>query len=256
VTTKHLTEEDLVLLYYSEPGVPAEAPAHLRECAACREAADALSRTLNVCSEWTAPEPGPELGRSVWAQIAPQLQDRGGIRTPGFFTKPYRRLSFQWLSYRWLWAASALLALLFCTFYIGRVSRRAESPLTAGLSDAARQRILAISLADHLDRAEMLLTQISNAGDSEAADISSARYRAQDMVEEGRLMRQSLARQGESATLSLLDEVERFLMEVANAPDRASPAEIQSLRQRIDSGSLLFKVRIIESNLRTEGQKS
>ena len=69
-------------------------------------------------------------------------------------------------------------------------------------------------------------------------------------------MRQSLADQGESATLSLLDEVERFTLEVANAPERASPEEINALRQRIDSGSLLFKVRIIESNLRTEGQKS
>jgi hypothetical protein len=146
--------------------------------------------------------------------------------------------------------------LLLCTFYLGRVSKRTESPVMAGLSDAARQRILAISLADHLDRAEMLLTEISNASDSGAADISSVRYRAQDMVDEGRLMRQSLAKQGETATLALVDEVERFLLEVANSPEHANAAEVQSIRQRIDSGSLIFKVRIIESNLRTEGQKS
>ena len=206
----------------------------------CREAAESLARTLNTCSEWSVPEPAPDLGRSVWAQIAPQLQDRGKARRP--------------LPLRWL--VPVLAALLLCTFYLGRVSKHAESPLTAGLSDVARERILAITLADHLDRAEVLLTQISNASDAGEADLSSARSRAQDMVEEGRLMRQSLAAQGESATLSLLDEVERFMLEVANAPERASPAEIHSLRERIDSGSLLFKVRIIESNLRTEGQKS
>jgi hypothetical protein len=237
---KHLTEDDLVLLYYAEPGVHPDAPLHLRECAVCRDAAERLARTLDTCSEWSVPEPDPELGRSVWALLAPQLQDSGKTRHP----------------LRWLWLAPTLVTLLLGTFYMGRVSKRADSPLTAGLSNAARERILAITLADHLDRAEMLLTQISNASDSGAADLSSARSRAQDMVEEGRLMRQSLADQGESATLSLLDEVERFMLEVANAPERASPEEIHTLRQRIDSGSLLFKVRIIESNLRTEGQKS
>lgn len=243
---KHLTEEDLVLLYYREPGAPADAPAHLRECAECRSAAESLAQTLNVCSEWTVPEPGAELGRSVWAQIAPQLEDAAaGPNWPKPRPKPFR----------WLWAVPALIALLLCTFYLGRVTNRADSPVLAGLSDTARQRILAISLADHLDRAETLLTEISNAGDF--STLSSVRLRAQDMVEEGRLMRQSLAEQGgETATLALVDEVERFLVEVANSPERANAEEARSMRERIDSGSLIFKVRIIESNLRTEGLKS
>ena len=51
------------------------------------------------------------------------------------------------------------------------------------------------------------------------------------------------------------DEVERFLIEIANSPDSVSPGEVREIQQRIGSGSLLFKVRIIESNLRTQGQK-
>jgi hypothetical protein len=102
----------------------------------------------------------------------------------------------------------------------------------------------------------MLLTEISNARDTDAADFSPERTRAQDLVEEGRLMRQMLASRGESATLAFLDEVERFMLEVANSSDRIRPEEIQELQRRIGAGSLLFKVRIIESNLRTEGQKS
>ncbi len=81
------------------------------------------------------------------------------------------------------------------------------------------------------------------------------RVRAQDLVEEGRLMRQTLARQGVSPTLTFLDEVERVLLEVANAPDSVSPSEVRELQQRIGSGSLLFKVQVIEANLRTQGQK-
>jgi hypothetical protein len=54
----------------------------------------------------------------------------------------------------------------------------------------------------------------------------------------------------------LLDEVERFMLEVANSTEKLTPVEMRQLRERIGSGSLLFKVRIIESNLRNEGQKS
>jgi hypothetical protein len=156
-----------------------------------------------------------------------------------------------------------LLAVLLGAFLAGRVSKQSAPPLLmAGLSDQARQRILAISLADHLDRADLLLTEISNTTEDGGTELSSARYRAQDLVEEGRLLLQTLARNGDTAghqpnaTASLVDEVDRVILEVANAPERVPPGEVQALQRRIDSGSLLFKVRIIESNLRTEGLKS
>ena len=68
-------------------------------------------------------------------------------------------------------------------------------------------------------------------------------------------MKQSLALHGETATTGFLDDVDRFLIEAAHTPDRVGEKEIAELRQRIDSGSLLFKVRIVESNLRNEERK-
>jgi hypothetical protein len=56
--------------------------------------------------------------------------------------------------------------------------------------------------------------------------------------------------------LPVLDEVGRFVLEVANAPDRVGAVEIQRLQQRIDAESLLFKVRIIESNLRMQNSNT
>jgi hypothetical protein len=237
----HITEEDLVLLYYDEPGVPPDVRRHLRECATCTAAAEQLARELSVWSEWTVPETDPELGRSVWAAIAPRLEK----------PRPHR--------FRWLKLASAvavMATLLITAFVAGRASRHPHPSLTAGLSKQARERILAISLADHLDRAEMLLTEMSNATESDAAEVSDDRGRAQDLVEEGRIMRQTLAREGDTSTLALLDEVERFMLEVSNSQEKLTPVEMRQLRERIGSGSLLFKVRIIESNLRNEGQKS
>jgi hypothetical protein len=228
---KHLSEEDLVLIYYGEPGVQGGAQ-HLAECPQCKAAADSLAQTLDLCNEWPVPVPDAGFERRVWG----------------------RRLS-RWSMPRMWIGLTAAAALLIAVFLLGRQSSAPQPSIMAGLSNQARERILEISLADHLDRAEMLLTEISNAGDPGLMNFVAERGRAQDLVEEGRLMRQTLARQGDSPTLTFLDEVERFLIEVANTSDSVSPNELRELQQRIGSGSLLFKVKIIESNLRTRGQK-
>ncbi|MDP9169016.1 MAG: hypothetical protein M3N54_00245 [Acidobacteriota bacterium] len=231
----HLSEEDLILFYYSEPGLAASARGHLRECAECRAASDSLVRTLDLCNSWSVPEPPPAFERTVWAQLAPQIENRQA----------------RWFAFPRTWIAVAAAAMLLMgAFFMGRMSRTPQPSIVAGLSNQARERILEISLADHLDRAGMLLTEISNTDESGLADFASERDRAHDLVEEGRLLHQTFARRGTSATLTFLDDLERILTEVSHAPDA------REIQQRISSGSLLFKVRIIESNLRTQGQKS
>jgi hypothetical protein len=224
---KHVSEEDLILIYYGEPGVPDGAYSHLAECGQCKAAADSLAQTLDFCNEWKVPTPDAGFERRIWQ---------------------YRATG--WSMPRVWMGVAATIVILIGAFLLGRGSIVPQPTIFAGLSNQARERILEISLADHLDRAGMLLTEISNSG-----DFAAERGRAEDLVEEGRLMRQTLARQGVSPTLTFLDEVERCLLEVANAPDSVGPREVRELQQRIGSGSLLFKVRIIESNLRTQGQK-
>ncbi len=86
---------------------------------------------------------------------------------------------------------------------------------------------------------------------SDAADLAADRVRARDLVNEDRLMRQVLSTDWKNAgMLPLLDDVGRFVLEVANAPDRPDAAQLGDLKRRIDAESLLFKVRIIETNLR------
>ena len=248
----HLSEEDLILLYYREPGVANDAQLHLAQCPECRAAAESLARTLSACNEWTVPGPAADFGRDVWVRLAPALEVRPepkrGWRE--FFTAHPARIRV---------AAAAAAVLLVTVFLAGRLSRTPDAPVMAGLSDQARQRILAIAVADHLDRVQILVTEIANASNTGPANtlvnFKAERERAQDLVQEGRLMRQTLAVQGESATANFLDEVERFLIETAHTPDNANAEVIRDLRGRIESGSLLFKVRIVESNLRNEEQK-
>ncbi len=243
----HLTEEDLILVYYQEPGT-SDAKAHLAECAQCRAAAESLARTLTLCEEWPVPERPADFGHDVWLRLVPELEKHRSPESKwvGFFNlRPFRIGA----------AAAGFAMLLLMVFLAGRYSRPAQPVVLAGLSDQARERILAIAVADHLDRVQILMTEISNTSAANTEEFAIDKSRAADLVQEGRLVRQSLAARGESATTNFLDDVERFLIETAHTPDTASASEVQDLRERIDAGSLLFKVRVVEANLRNEERK-
>jgi len=64
-------------------------------------------------------------------------------------------------------------------------------------------------------------------------------------------MRQMVADRGDAGMLPFLDEIERMVLEVANT----EPGDIREVKRSIGADSLLFKVRIIESNLRSGGEK-
>lgn len=238
----HLSEEDLILLYYAEPGAAPGAAGHLEGCAMCREAAAALRRDLAVCNEMAAPERGAEFGREAWNRLAPVLEDhkeRSGWRP--------------WMAWRPVQMAlgtAAMAALLFSVFVAGRYSRKGEAPEMAGLSDQARDRILAIAVADHLDRVQRLITEIADDTSTNGEMLAATRARAEDLLGEDRLMRQSLAAKGETATTGFLDEVEPFLTEAAHTKDAMKADALRELRARMDADALLFKVRVVEANLR------
>ena len=229
----HLSEEDLILLYYGEPGVPANARAHLAECPDCATQARSLAATLDECKNWPAAEPALGFEARLWRGVAARLPE-----------KESRRPRLRLFAF-----AAALASLVVAAFVVGRITTHTAPPITAGLSSQARERVLRISLADHLDRAEILLTNLSNG-------IAPDRGRAADLVSEGRLLRSALMTSGDTGTLALVDDVERFLLEAANEPEHPADAEMTTLRRRIEDDSLIFKIRIIKANLRTRGQQS
>ena len=62
--------------------------------------------------------------------------------------------------------------------------------------------------------------------------------------------RQTAARSGEPALAAMLEELERVLVEVAAGPDRLTPAALGELQRRIESRGLLFKIRVVGSQVR------
>ena len=49
---------------------------------------------------------------------------------------------------------------------------------------------------------------------------------------------------------TVLDELERSLLEIVNSPSKISAADLEQIRRRIDAAALLFKVRVMSDELR------
>lgn len=263
----HISEEQLVLFYYGEQAESAEASreveSHLEQCEACRSEFRALQLLLNTVNSAPVPERGPEYGSMVWKRIEKQV-GRGSRRT------------FQW----WIWAP-AMAALVMVSFMAGRLSHRAVGPETtvatnngapggsasattaankANAASAAnsrfRERILLVAVGDHLERSQMILAELTNASNGQGKlDISDERQTAADLLEDNRLYRQTARSTGDTAVASVLDDLERVLMEIAHSPTQVSDRQLDDLRQQIENRGLLFKVRVLGSRVREQENK-
>jgi hypothetical protein len=118
-----------------------------------------------------------------------------------------------------------------------------------------RERILLVAVGDHLDRAQSVLLEISNAeaisgSGGKAVDISREQKRAEELLGANRLYRQTAQRTGDAPVADVLGELEPLLVELANSPSEVTASELEALRKRIESLGLLLKVRVLSSNVR------
>jgi hypothetical protein len=180
------------------------------------------------------PERGPDYGQQVWERIEPKLSPRSP------------RLYFPWR-----WAAAACFAvMLMGAFLAGRFFPWVPRP-DAGVSDAqVKERVLRAAVSDYLERSQGVLVELANASSKDALDITAEQERAADLVNENRLYRQTAARTGDVAVAGLLEELERVLLDIAHAPSRISPEELEMLRARLEAEGILFKVRVLGNNVR------
>lgn len=239
--TDHIQEEQLILHYYGEGAEFSSIEAHLSACEKCRTEYQSLQRVLNSVDSTPVPSRGADYGQQIWSRIAPKL--------PGARRK--------WFSFPQRWVAAAAMAtLVIAAFLAGRYSLRsttAPSPIIA-TAGQVRDRILLVSVGDHLERSHMVLVELANSSDKQL-DITPEREMAGNLVEANRLYRQTAAAAGETGVASILDDLERVLIEISNSPDNLSGEQLEALRSRIQAEGLLFKVQIVGSQLRDRGTK-
>jgi len=96
--------------------------------------------------------------------------------------------------------------------------------------------------------------QISGTCFNGAVDITAEQVLARELSAVNRLFRRAAADAGEPGMASVLEELELVLIEIANGPAKLSADEFATLRQRIDTGGLLFKVKVLTAQMRAKEQ--
>lgn len=239
----HLTEDELILHYYreTEPGDTPRVESHLASCAECQGAKEQLVRVMTLVDSAAPIEAPLGFERTAWARLEPELDNhvRSGWRT--FFWFP------QWA------LAGGVAALVVAAFVAGRFSggeTPVTSPAQAVVAEGEPSRVLQAEVGDHLDRTQMMLVELVNAETDHSDVLAGEQQRAADLVAVNRLIRQSAEQSGDGAIVSVLEDLERVLLEIANAPANASSNELTELQSRITTEDLLFRLRVIASEMR------
>jgi hypothetical protein len=239
----HLTEEQLILHYYGEEGDTLSAEQHLEQCEECRALYGSLQRVLNIVDSLPVPSRGPEYGAAVWNRIEGKL--------------PRRRFVWQWAApWRWAAASAAMASLLVVAFLAGRfyphgvIRPQDRKPLITASDSQNGERVLLLAVGDYLERSQMVLVELANANPKGPLDISEEQARAADLVSESRLYRQTADHNGDDTVSSVLEELDRVLLDISHAPSQISPEDLENLRQRLEAEGIIFKIRVLGSNVR------
>lgn len=237
----HLTEEQLVLFYLGEAPEPAPIRGHLDLCPACRADLAAIQRTLNLVDSWEAPRRNPEYGTEVWNRLRPEL----GLRPQKFsWTR-----AWNWLTPRHAAATAAVTILVTGAYFLGRYTPRPtpQAPRVIAQVDpayaAAADRMLLVTVGDHLEQSQRVLLELAN---TETTELPAERDSAEQLLRDNRLMRQTLQRTGDRNLASVLEKLERFLTEAANA----RPEELPDIQRRMAEEGVLFQLRIANAKVR------
>lgn len=251
--SNHLSEDDLILHYYreTEPGDSARIASHLASCVECQSARDQLVRVMTLVDSAAPVEAPLGFERTAWARLEPRLDHHS---RSGFIRRSLGEGG--WRAFFWFpqWAlAGGVAALVVAAFVAGRFSggeTTVTSPAQAVVADGEPGRVLQAEVGDHLDRTQMMLVELVNAETDHSDVLAGEQERAADLVAVNRLIRQSAEQSGDGAIVSVLEDLERVLLEIANAPANASSNELTDLQSRITTEDLLFRLRVIASEMR------
>jgi hypothetical protein len=244
---KHTTEEELIAYREGVTAQRAGIAQHLEACEECRAELERIEAVLAALDTLPVPNPGDDYGRRVWQRIAPRLPERPA------------RWWRAWFEPKRLGALGTVAALLVLAFLAGKITTRNRAGNDVATKEQIRERVLVVAVGEHLGRSEMMLVELSNAEPldptQKQVNISAEQRRAEDLLEENRLYRQTALKEGDAGLASVLDELERVLLDVAHSPEEVTPAQLEKIRQKIEARGILFKVRVVGRELQ-ERQKA
>jgi hypothetical protein len=237
---KHLSEDELIAYQMHESSNEATVRRHLEGCAECADLSDSIAETLRVFSADPVPQPDLELN---WQRLRGNLSVLTAERQRGFGVL------------RWGWATPAmgfLAALLLLvaglvvhsrhqTKHRPNIAVNGHGPLTTEPTDPA--------IADHLDAAERLLTEVNN---SPGSLDETTRDQAHSLLLSNAVYVRTAKDSGDVAEAAVLENLGRVLTTLDNEPP--TPHSTWRLRLEMNTSGLLLDIRILRQNDdRTQG---
>jgi hypothetical protein len=250
---KHLSEEQIVLHCYGDAEDAEEVRGHLGECPACQGEFERVQQLLRQIEPVEVPEPEAVFEEKLWLNLRDRLPGRAsGFRQ--WFLSPsktgVRDTPWFWGWWGGKWAvAGAVAVLLIAAFLAGRYGPGNRVSPERNANTVNPQRLVLVAVGDHLERSQMLLVEMMNTDAKDPVDLSGQQKQARDLLDANHLYRVSAQRTGDPQIERLLDELGRVLTEIANSPSELSPSDLQQIRGRIESDNLLFKVRVVGSEV-------
>lgn len=240
----HLSEEQIVLHYYGDAEETSEIERHLAACPECSAEFARVQSTLRQIEPVEVPEPPAAFEVQTWLNLRDRLPIKGGF---------FRRLFGP--QQKWV-LAGAMALLLAAAFLAGRFWPRPGQRIVQQPAQVNPQRVVLVAVGDHLERSQMLLVEIMNTDAKGPVDLSSEQAEARDLLDNNHLYRLSAQQAGDPQVARLLDELGRVLAEIANGPAEVSPGDLQQVRHAIQSEGLLFKVRVVGSEVNSRVRRS
>jgi hypothetical protein len=236
----HLSEEELIALYYGESANDGDARRHLNLCRECWTQFGELEQVLGGIRPPAVSQRGAEFFERVWQGLRPALTPYDCSERRGW------RIWMRWKTVGLVTACALLLALVFMGGRIWERQKSNAARVTASPNRQASQRLVVVVLTDHLDRTERLLVTLDHAKAGDSVENSVLQTQAQELLASNRLYRMSANEAGDPALAAALERLERVLAEVANEPT-LSAADLDRVRKEMNTEAILFEIRVLLS---------
>jgi hypothetical protein len=250
---KHLSEEQIVLHYYGDAEADLEVRRHLSDCPDCQAKFERVQAVLTQIEPTEVPEPPEVFEEKTWLNLRDRLtRQPGSLR--GWLVAPTKwgvpAVPRFWARWGRKWAlAASLTVLLAAAFLAGRYGRIGNVASPSNVATVNPERVVLVAVGDHLERSQILLVEIMNSDTKGGVDLTTEQRQARDLLDANHLYRVSAQQAGDPAVAGLLDDLGRVLTEIANAPSELTAADLQAIRGRIQAQGLLFKIRVVGSQV-------
>lgn len=98
----------------------------------------------------------------------------------------------------------------------------------------------------HIEQAENLLRSVRNiqvSEDESEVDVSYEKALSRRLLNENVVLRRDAEMSGKFPTKTLLSELEPFLIDIANLPDKASPDDLRVIKERVQKTEIVADLR-------------